>query len=456
MRRHVINRPDSEEVGDFFSRAWDIAVCKQRLFRAIGPIFSFLVFPWMIQRLCVPLLFVIECHDKFVSPVLKNGRRESRLFHHPPDGRDAGVAVLRFQQKFGHRSKCRIPEVRTCLAKVFHGHVAVEAARAMDFHPVGEKINLDGRPFREVAVVAVDQCVEHDFPKRFDWIFRTIFPHPRLWIDHRPHFHISDAERHRAREHIRKRPFQPRIILKPQSIYCNVTDFFSHQDDRRDSQLREIPLWIQSEIQNRCERRHAAMGNRQHFINLFLRQFRKTRPFLFSSFHICPQLLLIQHRHRCWCIRPFIIVDMSPICFVAIDFIIRHGQICITNADIRALDTPGSRVIAGAVFRIRSRDFRRADRFPLNLSNRKHSANGWHHLIALFRHFLLKILQIINAHKRKIFAFIDTEQEDATCILIRKARKRIIQAFRTAFMRRFQFECLRFRFHCSNLLDEFA
>ena len=77
------------------------------------------------NRFCRSGGAVIKCHDELIPTVFKNRLREAMLCHGPANGRDAGVAVFRTGEDFGHNGKGGVAQIRLGDAQLLHRHAAI-------------------------------------------------------------------------------------------------------------------------------------------------------------------------------------------------------------------------------------------------------------------------------------------------------------------------------------------
>ncbi len=107
-------------------------------------------------------------------------------------------------------------------------------------------------------------------------------------------------------------------------------------------------------------------------------------------------------------------------CFKAIEFVIRHRQVCIPHADISTFGAASTAVIAGTFRKVQGRYFGRYDKISFYFSKSKFCTDWWLHLLTLFSNCLLEILRIVDAHDFIISRFINAKQKNTATILIRK------------------------------------
>ena len=143
---------------------------------------------------------------------------------------------------------------------------------------------------------------------------------------------------------------------------------------------------------------------------------------------------------------------MAAECLIAVQLIIRHGQVGVADPNVGTLAASRSPIVAGALGQIDGRDLRRADPLAVHLRHRKYRPHRRLHLGALLRHFFLKILQVINADRPKTGLFVDAKQQHAAAVLIRETGQRIIQPLGTVGMGGLAFQRLRF---CPLFADRF-
>ena len=145
-------------------------------------------------------------------------------------------------------------------------------------------------------------------------------------------------------------------------------------------------------------------------------------------------------------------MQMAAERLVAVQLIIRHGQVGVTDPNVGALAAARSPIVAGSLGQIDGRDLRRADPPAVHFRHRKYRPHRRLHLVALLRHFFLKLLQVINADHLKTGLFADAEQQYAAAVLIGEAGQRIIQPLGTVGMSGLAFQRLRF---CPLFADRF-
>ena len=129
---------------------------------------------------------------------------------------------------------------------------------------------------------------------------------------------------------------------------------------------------------------------------------------------------------------------------VAVQFQICHDKIGISHAEIRAGGTPFALVVAGPFGIIDGGDLSTADGHTGIFHNCEEGAHRRLHLIALLGDLFLQILSIINAHRCKTGLFVQTEQDGSAFVLIGKTGERVIEFVRTALMRGFDLDGLKF------------
>lgn len=150
-----------------------------------------------------------------------------------------------------------------------------------------------------------------------------------------------------------------------------------------------------------------------------------------------------------------IVMQMFTEGFVAVQFIVGHRQIGVTHPDIGAFHPACALIIAGPLGQIDGGYFRRADREALRFRDRKDSADRWFHLIALLRHLLLQVLEVVDAHHLEPLLLIQAEQQHPAAVLVGKAGQGVIQTFWAALMGFFHFERLAFRLLTHRCIHKF-
>ena len=138
----------------------------------------------------------------------------------------------------------------------------------MNFQPIAEKVNLNGRALGVNTVIAVNERIQHSLAYCADRIFGLITALAGFRIDDRSGFHVAHTECHRLGKHIENGAFHTLVIEETRSAVGSIADFRTRNDNTGNTQFREKTLRINAEIQQTSDRRYTVSGDRQHFHSL--------------------------------------------------------------------------------------------------------------------------------------------------------------------------------------------
>ncbi len=291
----------------------------------------------------------------------------------------------------------------------------------------------------------MNQCIQNCFAHGHQRILGPIFPSAALAIDNGAHFHISTTKIHGAGHHSVQISFYPFIVLETNFLVVSLANGKSHDGDGCDGKLRHISLGIEAEVHQSRQRRFPLVGHIQHVQHHRQRKFGEFRMVLFLLFHIGGDQIRVQRLDSASLYDSLVILHAVAKGFVAVDFVVRHRQVRITGAHVRALHATGAAIVAGSLCIVQAGDLRRQDGLTITLRYAEKCSHRRLHLLALLGHSLLQILQIIHAHRRKILSFIQAKKDNPATILVRKAGQRIVQPLRTALVGALHFDVLRLR-----------
>lgn len=158
----------------------------------------------------------------------------------------------------------------------------------------------------------------------------------------------------------------------------------------------------------------------EHFLCLFRCKSGKPGTVNTLLANIILNLFLIQQTHACSFHRTYIIVEVLAERFKAIEFVIRHRQVCIPHANISAFGAASPAIIAWTLGNIQGWYFSRYDELTIYFSKGKFCADRRLHLLALLCDCFLKVLRVIDTNNFIILLFINAKQKDTSAILIGK------------------------------------
>ena len=105
---------------------------------------------------------VVQHNNKLILPV-DTLQYETCFLHSAAHSRDAGITVLCVSQAFGHNGENRIAGIGVCKTEIFDRHTAIQGTWAVNFQPIAEKVNLNGRALGVNTVIAVNERIQHSF-----------------------------------------------------------------------------------------------------------------------------------------------------------------------------------------------------------------------------------------------------------------------------------------------------
>ena len=114
-------------------------------------------------------------------------------------------------------------------------------------------------------------------------------------------------------------------------------------------------------------------------------------------------------------------MHVLTVCLIAVDLIVRHGKVRISNPYICAFYFTGALIVTGTFCKVNGRNLCGTYVYTFVFRKCKYSPDRRLHLIALLCHLLLQIMQIIYAHRPECRSLIKTENQDTSAVLIGKA-----------------------------------
>ena len=222
----------------------------------------------------------------------------------------------------------------------------------MNLQPVFKKVDLYRCAFGEVTVIPVNDRIQHRFPDGFHGVLRLVTALACVRVNDDSNIHVPSAEIQRLIHHLRDGSINALIAEKSGIVLRYVSDFCPRHHHSSDTKLGQVPLGIDTKIHHRRQSRNAVSGNCQHLHSLFPGYLSKARAFHTSAAQILLQSVLVQQFQSSALYRSLIVVLVFPKRLVAVQFVVRHGQIGVPYPQEGALDTSPPLVVAGALSQV--------------------------------------------------------------------------------------------------------
>src|SRR5450830_1386119 len=140
-------------------------------------------------------------------------------------------------------------------------------------------------------------------------------------------------------------------------------------------------------------------------------------------------------------------------CLITVDFVFAHQLICFSSTDIGALNLSHSLIENWPCRNICTGDFSRNDGFAIDFANSEERADRRFHLFALLYNLVLQILNVVDAHRFKVLAFVQAKNNDTAAVLIGKTGQRVKKSCRATAVCRFCFYALKFAIEMTNSVN---
>ena len=283
---------------------------------------------------CCTLLTIVQRHDKFTAPIREYRLWQIAVFHGKPNRRNPGIAILSFPQGLHYGNKNRVSGIRLGIAQLVESQSTIKPTRICDLDPIGIYDQLDRHSLGMQTIIPVYQRVEYRLADSVHRILRNINSLACFFVDPCGRPHIGPNKGQRTLQHIRKRTFDPLCVAEPVALCVKNAHLLRRYTGGNDAQLRIKRLRVESE-QQQC--RHGDFPiprDAGQFILLCLRHTRQIRTRICFSLQIRFHLRHIQRLEG----HPFrwtnIVLIFLSERLVAVHFVLRHGLVSVTYADV--------------------------------------------------------------------------------------------------------------------------